>query len=190
MGKYTITQAQYQQVVGSNPSIFPGKDNPVEMISWVTAMEFCKKASNLSKRTIRLPTEAEWEFACRAGSNSNYSSGDDEAALQQAGWYNYNGQETTHPVGQKAPNKFNLYDMHGNVIQWCADWYSDSYYKTSPSADPSGPAGGAVRILRGGSWLRGPMDCRSAFRAFLPPHRFSYGTGFRIVVDLEKRVDK
>ena len=167
MGKFTVTQEQYQQVMGTNPSNFKGKDNPVEMVSWDDAQEFCKKVNAASAQAVRLPTEAEWEYACRAGTSTKYYSGDSEEDLKRVAWYYANSGNTTHPVGQKEPNRFGLYDMHGNVWQWCQDWYGE--YKADAVADPQGSAQGAYRVLRGGSWSDNPGYCRSAYRGWVRP---------------------
>jgi len=182
MGKYDVTQEQYQQVTGTNPSGFKGKNNPVEMVSWDDAQAFCKRLTEQTKQAVRLPTEAEWEYACRAGTTSTYHSGDTEADLARVGWYYANSTNTTHPVGQKEPNAFGLYDMHGNVWQWCQDWYGENYYGKSEAENPQGPAQGAYRVLRGGSWYRHPLFCRSANRyRYYPVNRYII-IGFRVVV--------
>ena len=182
LGKFTVTQEQYQAVMGSNPSNFKGKDNPVEQVSWEDAQEFLKKLSEKTKQDVRLPTEAEWEYSCRAGTTTTYHSGDTEADLARVAWYGGNSKKTTHPVGQKDPNKFGLCDMHGNVWQWCQDWFGEDYYGKSEAENPAGPAQGTSRLLRGGSWIYFPMGCRSAFRfGYYPDIRYSY-IGFRIVL--------
>ena len=167
MGKYPITQAQYEAVMGTNQSYFKGPDNPVETVSWDDAQEFCKKLSALSGKTVRLPTEAEWEHACRAGSTTNYCSGDTVADLDKVGWYSNNSGGTTHPVGQKASNAWGLHDMHGNVWEWCED-----KYKQSRSA----------RVVRGGSWFGSPDYCRSSDRLWYAPDSRLGSCGFRVVV--------
>jgi len=164
LGKFVVTQEQYQAVVGATPSFFKGKDNPVENVTWDDAQAFCKKLTEQTKLTVNLPTEAEWEYACRAGTTTTYHSGDAEADLARVAWYSANSNGTTHPVGQKEPNAFGLYDMHGNVWQWCEDWWNDCYYTNSPADDPQGPSHGADRVLRGGSWAFHSLGCRSAFR--------------------------
>jgi formylglycine-generating enzyme required for sulfatase activity len=201
LGRFEVTQEQYQQVMGNNPSQFKGRDLPVECVSWDDAQEFCKKASKRpltpdslrSSRpspaggegtyTVRLPTEAEWEYACRAGTRTTYYAGDTEADLDRAAWYYRNSGNTTHPVGQKVPNAWGLYDVHGNVWEWVQDCYDDSYYGESPRVDPKGPASGEYRVLRGGSWNDDPDYCRAAHR-----HRFNPGNrdsdfGFRLALD-------
>jgi len=182
MGKYVITQAQYDKVMGNNPRNFKGENLPVEKVSYEDADGFCKGASKLTGKSIRLPTEAELEFACRAGTKTNFNMGDDDAALEQAGWFKGNSEDKTHPVGQKKPNAWSLYDMHGNVWQWCQDWYGEDYYVKAPAEDPRGPTQGARRVLRGGSWLSSPVYCRSAARGMYDPGGRGVDVGFRVVV--------
>ena len=144
-----------------------------------------KYAEWLSARTgefYRLPTEAEWEYGCRAGTTTTYHSGDTEADLGRVTWYGANSKRVTHRVGQKDPNAFGLYDMHGNVWQWCQDYYGKGYYGKSPVEDTLGPAQGVFRVLRGGSWDSGPVDCRSAFRCWIDPDIRDRYFGFRVVV--------
>jgi formylglycine-generating enzyme required for sulfatase activity len=179
MGKYDVTQEQYQQVIGTNPSHFKGKDNPVETVSWVDAQAFCKKLTEQSKQTIRLPTEAEWEFACRAGTTTSYYSGDMAADLARVAWYSGNDMGTRHPVGQKEANFFGLFDMHGKC-QWCEDWWDENRYSISPDEDPQGPAQGAYRVFRGGSW--NPVRCRSAWRRGKVPTYHDNVIGFRVLM--------
>jgi formylglycine-generating enzyme required for sulfatase activity len=184
IGKYEVTQEQYQQVMGANPSNFKGKSNPVETVSWDDAQEFIKKASQGTGQSLRLPTEAEWEHACRAGTNTIYCSGDTEADLDRAGWFYGNSKNTTHPTGGKVPNVWGVYDMHGNVWEWCQDWYE--MYKPAPTVDPQGPLEGASRVLRGGSWGHVPEGCRSARRSWNAPGDRGNGLGFRVVFEVTK----
>jgi len=128
----------------------------------------------------RLPTEAEWEYACRAGAATKYSFGDDPSELGDSAWYSGNASNTTHPVGQKRPNAFGLYDMHGNVWEWCWDWYSDSYYKEPVVDDPLGPSGASHRVFRGGSWLFVARCVRAAYRIRLQPSLRNPDLGFRL----------
>ncbi|HYF50612.1 MAG TPA: formylglycine-generating enzyme family protein [Planctomycetota bacterium] len=181
MGKYTVTQEQYQAVTGANRSRFKGNNHPVEMVSWDDAQDFCTILTEQSKQAIRLPTEGEWEYACRAGTTTIYHSGDADADLKSVAWYDGNSQGTTHPVGQKEANAFGLYDMHGNVWQWCQDWYEEDYYKRLESEDPQGPAKGSWRLLRGGSWDFPAWCCRSANRRKFDPVRRFGDHGFRVV---------
>jgi formylglycine-generating enzyme required for sulfatase activity len=163
--------------------------HPVEMLSWKVCTEFCQKlsatpAERAARRTYRLPTEAEWEYACRAGTTTRWYSGDDEARLLDYAWFEPSGP-ITHPVGQKRPNAFGLYDMNGNVWQWCSDWYGADYYQQSPLADPAGPATGQRRVLRGGDFARSSLRCLSAFRwAAHPTADRTHVFGFRLVCQI------
>jgi formylglycine-generating enzyme required for sulfatase activity len=168
--------------------------HPVETVNWEDAMEFCRRlsaaaAERAAGRVYRLPTEAEWEYACRAGTTTRWYCGDEEAGLGYVAWFKGNsagpGHGTmTHPVGQKKPNAWGLYEMHGNVWQWCADWFDADYYKQSPLPDPIGPPGGVFRVLRGSSWHCEPVFCRSAFRQPRPPLHRSHSRGFRVVCEI------
>ena len=178
LGVYVVTQAEYEKVMGNNPSWFSakgdGKDKvkdmdtgqfPVEKVSWDDAVAFCKKLSELPEekkagRVYRLPTEAEWEYACRAGTKTAFHYGDSLSSKQANfnGNFPYGGADKgpylgrTAKVGSYAANAFGLYDMHGNVWEWCQDWYDENYYKNSPKEDPPGPAQGLHRVVRGGGW--------------------------------------
>jgi len=182
MGVTEVTQAQYQAIMGANPSGFAGETNPVEHVSWTDATEFCKKLSERTRRTVRLPTEAEWEYACRAGSKTKFCFGDADEVLGDYGWSEANSGSTTHPVGQKEPNAWGLYDMHGNLCEWCADWYGE--YPKGAVTDPQGPASGTYRVLRGGCWLTAPSVDRSALRVLDPPSKRTAIYGFRVVVSV------
>jgi formylglycine-generating enzyme required for sulfatase activity len=184
MGVYEVTQGQYEAVTGSNPSNFKGAQNPVEQVSWDDAVAFCRKLSEKTRKPVRLPTEAEWEYACRAGTKTAYSFGDEEKALGYYGWFDENAKKQTHPVGQKKPNPAGLYDMHGNVREWCSDRYGEGYYAQGKAVDPQGPDTGS-RVLRGGGWYGNPQDCRSAFRSWGSPGGRYTGIGFRVSVDLK-----
>jgi formylglycine-generating enzyme required for sulfatase activity len=168
--------------MAADPSQLKRINHPVDMVSWDDAQEFCKAVAQLSRLryTIRLPTEAEWEFACRAGTNTTYNTGDNEAALDKAAWYIANSRNTTHPVGQKAANAWGVYDMHGNVWEWCADWYAP--YTAGAVNDPRGPTEGQYRVLRGGAWGIGTWGCRSALRYWDISVGRGGGVGFRVVV--------
>ena len=177
MGVFEVTQEQYQAVMGNNPSQIKGADRPVERVSWYDAGVFCRRASEKTRRAFRLPTEAEWEYACRAGSKTRYCFGDDEKQLGDYAWYKGNSEGTTHPVGQKKPNAWGLYDMHGNVAEWC----EDSYF--GPMGRNTRPATfGALRVDRGGFWDITASDCRSATRLWCVPHGRNFYIGFRVVV--------
>jgi formylglycine-generating enzyme required for sulfatase activity len=171
MGKFEVTQEQWEAVTGSNPSHFKGAKNPVDRVSWEACQAFIKKLNEKFARAnvvFALPTEAEWEYACRAGSTSRYGYGDREADLEQYAWFEGNAGGKTHPVGQKKPNAWGLYDMHGNVWEWCGDWYDGDYYRNSPPVDPPGPTVVTSRVLRGGSWSDPAPYCRSSYRYCLP----------------------
>ncbi len=178
MGVTLVTQAQYEAIMGNNPSRFKGPTNPVETISWDDAANFCKKLSDKTRQAARLPTEAEWEYACRAGTKTAFSFGDDDSALGDYAWYADNSGGTTHPVAQKKPNPWGLYDMHGNVWEWVADWHDD--YPTQAVTDPKGPGSGAFRVVRGGGYLYSPVNCRSANRGHYAPVDREMMCGFRV----------
>ena len=183
MGVAEVTQKEYAAVMGTNPSKFSGTNRPVERVSWGDAVEFCRKLSEKTKRKVRLPTEAEWEYACRAGTKTAYSFGGDVGKLGHYAWHSGNSAKQTHGVGQKKPNAWGLYDMHGNVWEWCADWYGESYYRSSPGTDPQGPGSGKDRVHRGGSWWHDPpWYCRSAFRNVRVPDTRFCTLGFRVVL--------
>jgi formylglycine-generating enzyme required for sulfatase activity len=186
MGVTEVTQAQYEAVMGTNPSKFKGATNPVDTVSWNDATEFCKKLSEKTRQAVRLPTEAEWEYACRAGTATTFSFGDADSALGDYAWYSANSGSTTHPVGQKKPNAWGLYDMHGNVWEWCADWYGD--YPKVAATEPQGPASGTSRVLRGGFWASAPTRCRSANRDGIAPGHRLPNCGFRVVVSVSAPV--
>ena len=180
LGKYEVTQAQWLAVMGTNPSHFKGDLNrPVERVSWHMVQEFIRRLNSREGHTkYRLPTEAEWEYATRAGSTTQYSFGDNESSLEQFAWYNKNDRGTTHPVGQLKPNAWGLYDMHGNVWEWVNDWRGP--YLLGTIIDPQGPATGNAKGYRGGGWGYGAGRCRSADRSYDAPH-YVYGThGFRL----------
>ncbi|MCX5673829.1 MAG: formylglycine-generating enzyme family protein [Planctomycetota bacterium] len=183
-----VTQAAFQALMGRNPSKFVGPDRPVERISWLGAVQFCNMRSlkeglkacydpktlacDFAADGYRLPTEAEWEYACRAGTAARYSFGDDPAKLSAFAWLKVNAGGQTHPVRQKAPNPWGLYDVHGNVAEWCNDFYAERYVAGGPpgaAVDPRGPASGDERVLRGGSWASDAGACRSAARAAETP---------------------
>jgi formylglycine-generating enzyme required for sulfatase activity len=181
MGVTEVTQAEWGAVMGTNPSYFKGDDRPVEQVSWHDAVAFCEELSRREGRRYRLPTEAEWEYACRAGSTTAFSFGNSESDLGQYGWYGSNSGDQTHPVAQKKPSAWGLHDMHGNVWEWCRDWHSD--YTSSATTDPNGAQTGMDRVLRGGSWGSGAQFCRSANRDGGSPGYRNYGFGIRVCVD-------
>jgi formylglycine-generating enzyme required for sulfatase activity len=214
MGKYPVTQAQYQEVTGTNPSRFKTPvspetstaNRPVELVTWYDAVEFCNKLSqnegltpvytitgrapangypiynatvtaNWSANGYRLPTEAQWEYACRAGTTTAYNTG--ATVSDHTGWYDLNSGDRTHSVGEKPANAWGLYDMHGNVMEWCWDWYG--YYASDAQTDPSGAGYGTNRVMRGGSWCNFGVRLRSALRLFYAPYDRDDFVGFRLV---------
>jgi formylglycine-generating enzyme required for sulfatase activity len=183
MGKFLVTQDQWQAVMGNNPSRFKGPKNPVEQVSWDDCQQFLDKLNAKSgpgRGKFQLPTEAQWEYACRAKSTSQYCFGDDEARLGEYAWYGNNSGSKTHPVGERKPNAWGLYDMHGNVWEWCQDWYDGGYYAKSPMDDPAGPTTGSNRVDRGGSWLHDAGFCRSAHRYRIRPGDRDFDLGLRV----------
>lgn len=204
MSKYEVTQKQYEAVMETNPSYFKGENLPVERVSWYDAIEFCNKLSdmeglercysgsgtniicNWNANGYRLPTEAEWEYACKAGTTKDFYSGNlinqfcipIDANLNRIGWYCGNSGKNTHPVGEKEPNAFGLYDMSGNVWEWCWDWFGS--YSSDAVKDPKGTNNGEYRVLRGGSWESIGIFCRSSFRYNNGPDDRNYYIGFRL----------
>ncbi|MDX2029275.1 MAG: formylglycine-generating enzyme family protein [Blastocatellia bacterium] len=180
IGKYEVTQAQWVAVMGTNPSSFKGDNLPVERVSWQEVQEFCDRLSKLTGQTWRLPTEAEWEYAARAGTTGPYAGNLDAMA-----WYGKNSGNQTHPVGTKQPNRWGLHDMHGNVWEWCSDWYGERYYAELNNqgvvTDPKGPSLGSNRVIRGGSWDYGAVVCRSAYRGYADPGLRVNALGVRLV---------
>lgn len=179
LGKFEVTQAQWKAIMGNNPSFHRecGEDCPVERVSWNDVQEFIKKLREKNEGSYRLPTEAEWEYACRAGTSNPYNGEN----LDEIAWYIKNPGDRTYPVGQKKPNSFNLFDMHGNVWEWTADWFGN--YPNIPVNDPRGVSSGVYKVYRGGSWGSSATDSRSAFRGYsIPTERESY-VGFRLVME-------
>jgi formylglycine-generating enzyme required for sulfatase activity len=189
LGQHEVTQEQYEAVMGTTPSHFKGSQNPVEKVSWNDAVEFCRKLSAMPAEkkagyVYRLPTEAEWEYACRAGTTTEYSFGDSASELGAYAWYDENSGKnsgkTTHPVGGKKPNPWELYGMHGNVCEWCQDWWYGKYPSGS-TTDPTGAASGSYRVNRGGSWSLTSGLCQSAYRHGYAPGRRYHFLGFRVL---------
>lgn len=194
---FEVTQGMFRRVMGFNPSLMTGDEKrPVEQVSWFDAVEFCNLLSELAgymppydirnrscifeRNGFRLPTEAEWEYACRAGNdNSRYCTGDKESDLQRVAWYRSNSSGTTHPVGSKTPNAWGLYDMHGNVWEWCNDWMEN--YGNLSKNNPRGPGAGNSRVLRGGGWHYGAEGCHVAYRQRARPEYKISAVGFRVV---------
>ncbi|AEF84429.1 serine/threonine kinase [Treponema primitia ZAS-2] len=198
MAQYEVTQQEYEEVMGTNPSTLKGRRLPVESVSWFDAVEYCNKRSQREGLTLaytingsgdsrtvtwnrnangyRLPTEAEWEYACRAGTTTPYSSG---SSIDNTAWYSSNSERKPHPIGEKGANPWGLYDMHGNVWEWCWDWYGT--YPSGSQTDPAGASSGSYRVRRGGGWSIVAQFVRSAFRRSNVPS-FRYRTlGFRLV---------
>lgn len=165
IGKYEITQNQYAAVMSSNPSLYLSADAPVETVSWEMAKQFCEKLSALTSQTIALPSENQWEYACRAETTTPFCAGTTAEDLNSVAWFRENTHERTQPVGQKRPNAWGLYDMHGNVWEWCED---------------PGPGEGE-RILKGGSWMDAPEFCRCAARTKLRQNVITPNVGFRVI---------
>jgi formylglycine-generating enzyme required for sulfatase activity len=192
MGKFEVAQEQYEAVTGKNPSDLKGPKKPVEMVSWNDAADFCRKltdrvgrASSPASvgRTFRLPTEAEWEYACRAGSSTRFCFGDSDGGLGDYAWYDGNSGKQTQPVGERKPNAWGLYDMHGNVWEWCGDRPGEKHYDDSDRKDPQRPSSDGIQMLRGGSWRDGPGSCRSASRNRGDSRKAIVNSiGFRVVV--------
>ena len=184
LGTYLITQREWKAVMGDNPSDFKGDDLPVENVSWYDVQEFIKVLNEKEEGAdrYRLPSEAEWEYACRAGTTTAYSFGDGESRLNNYAWYG-DSDDKTHPVGKKEPNPYGLYDIHGNVGEWVQDSWHDNY-DGAPIDGSAWQSGNADRVVRGGSWLVGAWYCRSAFRAIGGPHDRNYGVGFRLLEEI------
>ncbi|MBN1426384.1 formylglycine-generating enzyme family protein [Candidatus Fermentibacteria bacterium] len=206
MSTYEVTQAEYQDVMGTNPSHFPGAERPVERVTWWNAALFCNALSvregltafyndgdltaqgdtvrmDWSADGYRLPTEAEWEYACRAGTTTDFYSGSQSSSrhdqnMDLIGWYWFNSEWSPQDVGQKLPNAFGVYDMSGNVAEWCNDRFGA--YSAESQTDPHGPTFGASRLTRGGSWYNYPQVCRSANRDQYHPSQAYYTVGFRL----------
>lgn len=181
ISRYPLTQAQWAAVTGSNPSYFNGCDNcPVETVSWNDVQEFIHALNLQTSRTYRLPTEAEWEYAARGGNLSKGSTYAGSNELNEVGWYHANSGDKTHPVGQMQPNELGLYDMTGNVYEWCLDWYGE--YPFTAQTNPQGPGEGTYRLLRGGSWGSDAKLCRVWDRRSTHPGKRSAYSGFRLVL--------
>ena len=186
IGQTEVTQALWQALMGNNPSRFKGSDNPVECVSWNDCQEFIKKLNALTGKTFSLPTEAQWEFAARGGNKSKGYKYAGSNNLEEVAWYYDNSYDKgenhpdygTHSVATKQPNELGLYDMSGNVCEWCNDWYSD--YSSSAQTNPIGPSTGSSRVLRGGVWLSSARFCRVSFRDFNDPVGRNDDLGFRL----------
>jgi uncharacterized protein (TIGR02996 family) len=191
LGIHPVTQAQWQAVMGNNPSRFQDENRPVEWVSWEDSRNFCENLSRLHGKRYRLPTEAEWEYACRAGTTTPFHFGEtiDTDQANVAGIYYFEAQgkkgvfdQKTTPVGSFPPNGWGLFDMHGNVHEWCADWFGAEYYKKSPRQNPQGPEHGERRVIRGGCWGLYNENCRAANRGNIAPDECYSSIGFRVVL--------
>lgn len=195
MGRTEVTQDEYEAVMGTNPSYFKISSNhPVEQVTWFNAIEYCNRKSEIEGRTpcydlstgacdftangYRLPTEAEWEYACRVGTTTEYYWGNDWSQVDNYAWYDINSGSQPHKVGEKTPNAYGLYDMSGNVWEWCNDWYAG--YSADAVTDPRGPSSGSNRVVRGGGWGSSGSYLRSAFRYLSDPSISNFGVGFRV----------
>ena len=179
IGKYEVTQAQWKAIMGNNPSGFKGDNLPVERVSWDDCQEFIIKLNELTGKKFSLPTEAQWEYAARGGKSvgTKYSGRDN---IENVAWYLDNSGLKTHPVGTKSPNSLGIYDMTGNVWEWCQDWFDYDYYKNSPTTNPTGPNSGSNRVYRGGSWDSSARYCRVLNRSNFTPDDRSNSLGFRL----------
>jgi sulfatase modifying factor 1 len=198
IGKYPVTQGLWKAVMGegNDPSYWKGEKRPVETVSWEDAQAFCEKLRKLSGKNYRLPTEAEWEYAARGGQlTKNYTYAGSNK-LKEVGWYRENSYGETHQVGEKYPNELGIYDMSGNVWEWCQDWYGDydkqagniiqrTFFKQPVITDPKGPKTGKYRVVRGGSWFGNPRFCRCADRGLVNPRGSNPGLGFRLGLSLQ-----
>ena len=193
LGKFEVTQAQYEAIMGNNPSYFKGGNRPVEEVNWEEAKAFCNKLNERYAGKLPagyrfdLPTEAQWEYACRAGTTTALNNGTNLTSefgkcsnLNEVGWYDKNNEYGHNAVGQKRPNNWGLYDMHGNVSEWCRDWHAYSY--TGDATDPTGPTSGSERVYRGGCWSLYASCCRSANRGGYSPDRRMSSCGFRLAL--------
>ena len=185
IGKYPVTQALWEAVLGDRPAFFRHDDSdnkPVEFISWHKIQEFLQKLNRLTGKKYRLPTEAQWEYAARGGNKSKgyqYAGSDN---INDVGWYEGNSKGHTQPVGHKAPNELGIYDMSGNVWEWCNDWYDKNYYQNSPSEDPKGPISGTRGVIRGGSWSYPEWISRVSFRNYSTQTNFPPDVGLRLAL--------
>lgn len=186
IGRYEVTQAQWQEVMGKNPSGFKkcGLECPVEQVSWNDVQNFIRNLNEQTGMNYRLPTEAEWEYAARSGGKAEeYAGVNDTALLPAFAWFGVNSEKTTHKVGLKKPNGLGIYDMSGNVWEWCQDWYSEGYYEVSPRNNPQGPEDGKEHVTRGGGWGAPATVLRTTERGnVMPGQRNANGVGFRLLL--------
>jgi formylglycine-generating enzyme required for sulfatase activity len=192
LDKFEVTQAEYLALIGKNPSHFLGDSNrPVEKVSWYEAMAYCQELTNRERKAghlpsgyqYRLPTEAEWEYACDAGGTNLFSFGNTTNEADQFAWTMENGEATSHPVGQKRPNQWGLYDMHGNVWEWCSDWFAP--YPATALTNPSGPGPSKFKVFRGGGWNQAIEFARTRNRFMMSPSNGIHFVGFRVALGQE-----
>ena len=185
MGKSSVTQKQWKKIMGKNPAHFKGEDRPVEMVSWIEVQKFVKKLNEKEHTDkYRLPSEAEWEYACRAGTQTKYSFGDDESKLNEYAWYAENSGGQTHPIAQKKPNPWGLYDMHGNVWEWVQDNWHENYNRSPSDGSAWETKEDSHQVSRGGSWYCNANLCRSASRFRRDPENHISNLGFRLLKEL------
>ena len=182
IGKYEVTQEEWEAVMGSNPSFYKGAKLPVKNVSWDDCQDFIRKLNELTGKQFRLPTEAEWEYAARGGIKSKGYENSGSNDIDAVAWYESNSNSKTHEVGTKAPNELGLYDMSGNVFEWCQDWYDNNYYGSSPSQNPKGPSSGSFRVGRGGGWGNNAGRCRVSYRGYDYPSSASGSYGLRLAL--------
>lgn len=178
--KYEVTQALWRAVMGSNPSYFKGDNLPVECVSWNDCQTFINRLNSYTGRNFRLPTEAEWEFAARGGNYSRHYKYSGSNYIGDVAWYTDNSGSRTHPVGTKQANELGLYDMSGNVYEWCSDWYGS--YSSYSQSNPTGAASGSHRVSRGGCWYNNARNCRSSYRSYCSPGSGNNDLGLRLVL--------
>ena len=183
IGKYQVTQRLWREVMGNNPSFFMNDNNPVENVSWNDIQKFLAKLNAKTGKNYRLPTEAEWEYAARGGNQSKGYKYSGSNNIDEVAWYSGNASSTTHPVGQKSPNKLGIYDMSGNVWEWCSDWYGR--YDSSAQTNPQGSYSGGRRVARGGSCFSGAQICRVSYRNRDYPDSSNSYLGFRLAMDAQ-----
>ncbi len=184
LGKHEVTQEQWTKLMGDNPSHFKGATLPVDTVSWNDCQHFLSRLREKTGRACSLPTEAQWEYACRAGTTTKWNFGDTDAAVAEHAWTESNSGGTTHPVGQKKPNAWGLHDLQGNLGEWCADWYANPYPK-GDATDPLGPATGPSRVVRGGAWGDHPNNARPAYRNCNGSDGAHDGIGFRCMLPVD-----
>ncbi|MDR1881666.1 MAG: formylglycine-generating enzyme family protein [Prevotella sp.] len=183
ISKYEVTQAEWESVMGYNPSCFKGEDLPVECVSYDNVKKFISKLNEKTGKRYRLPTEAEWEYAARGGNKSNRYKYSGDENIDRVSWYNDNSAGQPRLVGEKAPNELGIYDMSGNIHEWCSDWYDSTYYAKSPIVNPQGQKSGKIRVFRGGSWHSDKKYCRVTNRSHTVSETKNYSLGFRIAED-------